>query len=114
MDASQSRQFNLIKDLRKDLNAPAMKIVIAVTGYGGRNQIFGMPEAEEASDKVIAAQFAVSRRPEFKGAAITVETRDYYRPQDPFGGNKQAIHWHANGESHWLAGEAMGRRCLTR
>ena len=99
---------NLIKDLRKDLNAPAMKSVIAVTGFGGWKPEFGKAEGEQ----VIAAQFAVSKRPEFKGAVVTVETRDFYRPQDPFGGNKQGIHWHANGESYWLVGEAMGRGML--
>jgi hypothetical protein len=40
------------------------------------------------------------------------ETRDFYRPQEPFGGNKQTIHWHANGESYWLMGEAMGREMV--
>jgi alpha-galactosidase len=108
----ETNLVNLINDLRKDLDAPAMKTVIAVTGCGGRNPTFGKPEQKEASDKVIAAQFAVARRPEFKGAALTVETRDFYRPQDPFGGNNQSIHWHANGESYWLVGEAMGRAML--
>lgn len=108
----ETNLVNLIKDLRKDLDAPAMKTVIAVTGFGGRNPAFGKPEQKEASEKVIAAQFAIPKRPEFKGAAITVETRDFYRPQDPFGGNKQTIHWHANGESYWLVGEAMGEGML--
>jgi hypothetical protein len=103
---------NLINDLRKELDAPAMKAVIAVTGFGGRNPTFGKPEARDASEKVIAAQFAVSKRPGFKDAAVTVETRDFYRPQEPFGGNNQGIHWHANGESYWLVGEAMGRGML--
>lgn len=104
----ETNLVNLINDLRKDLNAPAMKSVIAVTGFGGRNPTYGKPEAKAAAEAVIAAQFAVSKRPEFKDAAVTVETRDFYRPQDPFGGNKQGIHWHANGESYWLVGEAMG------
>lgn len=73
----------------------------------------GKPTEKEAAEKVIAAQFALSKRQEFKDAAVTVETRDFYRPQDPFGGNNQAIHWHANGESYWLAGEAMGRGMLS-
>jgi alpha-galactosidase len=108
----ETNLVNLIKDLRKELDAPAMKSVIAVTGFGGRNPVYGKPEAKAAAEKVIAAQFAVSKRPEFKDAAVTVETRDFYRPQDPFGGNNQGIHWHANGESYWLVGEAMGRGML--
>lgn len=108
----ETNLVNLIKDLRKDLGAPAMKSVIAVTGFGGRNPEIGKVEIKVASEQVIAAQFAVSKHPEFKDAAATVETRDFYRPQDPFGGNKQGIHWHANGESYWLVGEAMGRGML--
>jgi alpha-galactosidase len=101
---------NLVTDLRKDVKAPGMKIVVATTGFGGRELVgFTKDAQKEAIGKVIAAQLGLPTRPEFKGAAVTVETRDFYRPQDPFGGNKQTIHWHANGESYWLVGEAMGR-----
>ena len=101
---------NLITDLRKDVKAPGMKVVVAITGFGGR-QLAGFTKAEqkEAIGKVIAAQLAVAKRPGFEGTVATVETRDFYRPQEPFGGNKQTIHWHANGESYWLVGDAMGR-----
>jgi len=94
---------NLIKDLRKEFHAPDMKAVIAVTGYGGWNN------TNTWLKKVQEAQLALPRRPEFKGNAATVETRDFYRPQEKFGGNNQTIHWHGNGESYWLMGEAMGR-----
>ena len=101
---------NLITDLRKDVKAPAMKIVVATTGYGGRDLVgFTKAAQKEAIGKIIGAQLALPTRPEFKGAAATTETRDFYRPQEPFGGNKQTIHWHGNGESYWLMGEAMGR-----
>lgn len=94
---------NLIKDLRQELKAPAMKAVIAVTGFGGRDN----RQAEQ--QKVIESQWAVPLRPEFKGTVATVETRDFWRPQDQFGGNNQGIHWNGNGESYWLMGEAMGK-----
>jgi len=55
---------------------------------------------------------AVPLRPEFKGTVATAETRDFYRPQERFGGNSQGIHWHGNGESYWLMGEAMGREMV--
>jgi len=101
---------NLVTDLRKDVKAPDMKIVIAVTGFGGRELAgFTKDEPKEAIAKIIAAQMALPTLPEFKGAAATTETRDFYRPQETFGGNKQNIHWHGNGESYWLMGEAMGR-----
>jgi len=94
---------NLIKDLRKDFDAPDMKAVIAVTGYGGwENTNAGLKIVQEA-------QLALPSRPEFTGSVATVETRDFYRSQEKFGGNNQTIHWNGNGESYWLMGEAMGR-----
>ncbi len=60
--------------------------------------------------KVIAAQLAVPLRPEFKGSVATVETRDFWRAAEQFGGGGgSAIHWNGNGESYWLMGEAMGQ-----
>ena len=101
---------NLVTDLRKDVKAPDMKIVVATTGFGGRELVsFTKDEQKVAIGKILAAQLTLPTRPEFKGAAATTETRDFYRPQDPFGGNKQTIHWHGNGESYWLVGDAMGR-----
>lgn len=51
---------------------------------------------------------AVAKRPEFSGTVAFAETRGFWRPQEKFGGNKQGNPWHANGESYWLIGEAMG------
>ena len=105
--------FNLVTDLRKDVKAPAMKVVVATTGFGGRELAgFTKDAQKEAIGKVIAAQMALATKPEFKGQVAVAETRDFYRPQEPFGGNKQTIHWHANGESYWLMGEAMGREMV--
>jgi len=94
---------NLIKDLRKEFNAPDMKAVIAVTGYGGWDS------KNEWLKKVQDAQLALPKRPEFQGSVATTETRDFYRSQEKFGGNNQTIHWNGNGESYWLMGEAMGQ-----
>ncbi len=103
---------NLIKDLRKEFKAPGMKAVIAVTGFGGRDpkdpKTGAAPKGYENQLKVIAAQLAVPLRSEFNGTVATVETRDFWRSQEPFGGNNQGIHWNGNGESYWLMGEAMG------
>ncbi|MCX6903503.1 MAG: hypothetical protein NTW03_08505 [Verrucomicrobia bacterium] len=104
---------NLIKDLRKEFNAPGMKAVIEVTGFGGRDpkdaKTGAAPKGYENQLKVIAAQLAVPLRPEFRGTVATVETRDFWRAQEQFGGNNQGIHWNGNGESYWLMGEAMGQ-----
>jgi alpha-galactosidase len=99
----EKNMTNLIKDLRQEFKSPNMKVVIAVTGWGGWEN----KQADQL--KVIEAQLAVPLRPEFKGSAAAVETRDFWRAQEKFGGNNQAIHWNGNGESYWLVGEAMGR-----
>jgi len=112
---------NLIKDLRKEFETPDMKVVIGVTGNYGWDlaDLLQWQKTQEAKDAVAAryrkvtdAQVAVSRRPELKGKVATAETRDFWRPQEQHGGNKQGVHWHANGESYWLIGEAMGREMV--
>lgn len=109
---------NLIKDLRKDLNAPGMKVVVAVTGNWGWDlaDLLRNYKTQEQKDaaaapvrKVTDAQVAVSRRPEFKGTVATAETRDFWRPREQYGGTGLEVHWQANGESYWLIGEAMGK-----
>ena len=104
---------NLIKDLRQEFKAPGMKAVIAVTGFGGRDpkdaKTGAAPKGYADQLKVIAAQLVVPLLPEFKGPVATVETRDFWRSQEQFGGNNQGIHWNGNGESYWLLGEAMGQ-----
>jgi hypothetical protein len=103
---------NLITDLRKEFKTPDMKVVIAVTGFGGRDLEGDSDKTKETHLKVIAAQLAVPLRPEFKGTVATVETRDFWRPNKQFGGSTQGIHWNGNGESYWLMGEAMGREMV--
>jgi len=100
---------NLIGDLRRDLDAPRMKVVVATTGYGGWKQ---SPSTHPVYGKVIEAQLAVPKRPEFRGNVVAVETRDFHRDRAEFGGRDFAAAWWANGESHWLIGEAMGRAML--
>jgi alpha-galactosidase len=61
-----------IKDLRKDLKAPNLPVVIAVMGVGGKTK---------ASDNVLTfrkAQTAAGDRPEFKGNVACVQTAEYW------------------------------------
>ena len=61
---------NLINDLRKDLNAPEMKAVVATVGFHGKD----LPEGWHG---VHAAQMAVSdpeQHPEYKGQVATVDS----------------------------------------
>lgn len=121
---------HLIKDLRRDLAAPTMPFVVAVTGNWGwgdkallenharhreKHPDFSQERSREIIDglqRVQQAQLAVSQLPEFKGNVATAETRDFWRPRETHGGNGTEEHWNANGESYWLIGEAMAGEML--
>lgn len=64
---------HLIRDVRKDLNAPDMPAVIGVMGIGG---------VSTASDSYMThfqhAQAAVADEPEFKGNVVAVQTGNYW------------------------------------
>jgi Carbohydrate esterase, sialic acid-specific acetylesterase len=62
---------NLIRDMRKDLNAPNMPAVIGVMGIGGVN-------VEGNIGNFQKAQMAVAEKSEFKGNVIAVETGKYW------------------------------------
>jgi hypothetical protein len=117
----ENNLVNLIKDLRKEFKTSDMKVVVAVTGNYGWDlaDLLKWQKTQEKKNavascwrKVTDAQIAVSQRPEFKGTVATAETRDFWRPREQHGGNKQGVHWHGNGESYWLIGEAMGREMI--
>jgi len=96
---------NLINDLRKDLNAPKMKAVVATVGFGGYRLMGGPWKG------VWEAQMAVGdpkQHPEFAGSVASVDTRDFWREveESPRG---QDYHYNRNPETYLLVGEAMGR-----
>lgn len=62
---------HLIRDLRKDLNAPNMPAVIGVMGIGGLN-------VEGDIGRFQQAQAAIAEKPEFKGNVIAVQTGKYW------------------------------------
>jgi hypothetical protein len=62
---------NLIRDVRKDLNAPNMPAVIGVMGIGGL-------DVEGDIGRFQKAQAAVAEKPEFKGNVIAVQTGKYW------------------------------------
>jgi hypothetical protein len=67
----------LIRDLRKDLSAPAMPVVIGVIGVGGK--IENMPEKSRQSNEIFRkAMAAPAAMPEFKGRVVAVETAEYW------------------------------------
>lgn len=93
---------NLIKDVRKDLNAPTLPVVIGeLTGP--------WVDAPREWDQLRKAQAAAAARPEFAGNVTFVATRDFVRkPEDsPHPGHGH--HEFGNAETYFLVGDALGK-----
>ncbi len=93
---------NLIKDLRKDLLASKLPVVVGeLTGP--------WVQAEGAWAALRQAQAGAAARPEFKGTVRFVETHDFVRkPEDsPCPGHGH--HEFANAETYFLVGNALGQ-----
>ncbi len=97
----EQNMAHLINDLRKELGVKNLPVVIANSGFGGRQQKI------DRRLGIMKAQAAVAQRAEFKGSVTTVETRDFFRPADVSSAN-QGYHWNANAETYFLIGNAMG------
>jgi hypothetical protein len=92
---------NLIKDLRKDLNAPNLPAVIGeLTGP--------WVKAEGQWAAIREAQADAAARPEFKGTVLFVETHDFVRPPEESPCPTHGHHEFANAETYFLTGNALG------
>ena len=98
----EQNMAHLINDLRKELAVKSLPVVIANSGFGGRQQ------KVDRRLGIMKAQAAVARRPEFKGTVLTVETRDFFRSPE-VSPARQGYHWNANAETYFLIGDAMGQ-----
>jgi hypothetical protein len=105
----EGNMAHFIRDMRKDLAAPALPFVIAETGMCGPD------EKHPRALALMKAQAAVAERPEFKGNVAFVGTRAFWRPKEQ-SPNGQGYHWNCNAETYYLIGEAMGEamKRLTR
>jgi alpha-galactosidase len=92
---------HFIRDIRKDLGAPALPFVIAETGMTGPD------EKHPRALALMKAQAAVAERAEFKGNVAFVSTKAFWRPAEE-SPSKQGYHWNSNAETYYLIGEAMG------
>ncbi len=91
---------NLIRDLRKDLKAPDMKVVVGTSGmcgfpdqskYGQGGYQHCAGACATLADPIIPAQLAVgnaSKYPEFKGNVASVETRGFHYDMQESAGNQ--------------------------
>ena len=99
----ETNMVNLIKDLRREFQAPNLRVAIANTGMANAN-------GDANSRNLLTAQANAadpSRHPEFAGNVATVDTCpfDY---GELMGANDQGFHWYFNGESYFNIGESMG------
>jgi len=97
----ETNLVNLIHDVRKELNAPKLPVVIGeITGP--------WVQAPGEWATLRKAQAAAAARPEFKGNVLFVETHDFVRkPEDsPCPGHGH--HEFANAETYFLVGNALG------
>jgi Carbohydrate esterase, sialic acid-specific acetylesterase len=103
--ASQSAAYEknlaaLIRDLRKDLQAPALPVVVAAVAFGGTNMNVN-------TKKIFDAQMAVGDRvkyPEFAGNVKSVDTRAFVRPA-----KGQGSCYYENAETFLEIGEVLGQ-----
>jgi hypothetical protein len=89
---------NLIRDLRKDLKAPEMKVVVGTSGMCGFPQDKYKQKYQHCAgacatlaDPIIPAQLAVgdaTKYPEFKGNVASVETRGFHYDMEESAGNQ--------------------------
>lgn len=99
-EAYEKNLANLIRDLRRDLKAPKMPVVVAAVAFD--------------DGKIHDAQMAVgdpAKYPEFAGNVISVDTRPFFRAaaQSPGG---YVTEYHLNAESFLEIGEAFGKAML--
>jgi sugar phosphate isomerase/epimerase len=93
---------NLIKDVRKDLNAAKLPVVIGeLTGP--------WVDAPGAWATLRAAQASAANRPEFRGNVIFVETRQFVRPAKESPNPGHGHHEFGNAETYFLVGDALGK-----
>jgi len=95
---------NLIKDLRKEFDAPDMRAVVATVGFAGYRM-------NENYQRIWAAQMAVGdaeQHPDFAGNVASVDTRDFWRDAEE-APQPQDFHYNRSAETFLLTGEAMGR-----
>lgn len=96
---------NLIHDVRKDLNAPKLPVVIGELTGPWR-------EAPEEWEKLRAAQAAAAKRAEFAGSVAFVPTRDFVRKPEDSPNPGHGHHEFGNAETYFLVGDSLGKAMI--
>ena len=98
--AYEKNLVNLIRDLRRDIKAPKLPVVVAAVAFD--------------DGKIHDAQMAVgdpAKYPEFAGTVKSVDTKPYFRGSKS-GGGGYATAYYSNAESFLEIGEALGKAML--
>lgn len=98
---------NLIKDIRKEFDAPKAPFSIATVGFEGKN----MPEAHKVTWQAQMNVSDSSKYPEFKGNVATYDIRKFWREAQN-SPREEGYHYHRNGETYCLVGDALGRNMV--
>lgn len=97
---------NLIKDVRRELNAPRLPVVIGeLTGP--------WVEAPPEWTKLRQAQAAAAARPEFAGNVLFVPTHNFVRKPQGSPNPGHGHHEFGNAETYFLVGDALGKGILS-
>ena len=98
----EANLVNLVKDVRKEFKVPHLPIVVGeLTGP--------WVNAPEAWTALRHAQEAATKRPEFQGNVLFVETRDFVRPAQQSPNPGHGHHEFGNAETYFLVGDALGK-----
>ncbi len=101
----ESNLVNLIRDVRKELGAPKLPVVIGeLTGP--------WVEAPDAWATLRQAQAAAAARPELGGNVLFVETRDFVRRAEDSPNPGHGHHEFGNAETYFLVGDALGKAMI--
>jgi Carbohydrate esterase, sialic acid-specific acetylesterase len=96
---------NLIKDFRKEINAPKLPVIVAeLTGP--------WVQAPDSWDTLRKAQEAATKRPEFSSNVLFVPTHDFVRNPEDSPNSGHGHHEFGNAETYFMVGDAMGKGLL--
>ncbi len=100
---------NLINDVRKDLKAPQLPVVIGdLTGPW----LDGAKDFPAAARAIRKAQKDAAARPAFKGNVALVETGDFVRKPEDSPNPSHGHHEFGNAETYFLVGDALGKAAV--
>ncbi|MBI5383256.1 MAG: sialate O-acetylesterase [Verrucomicrobia bacterium] len=98
----ETNLVNLIQDVRRELNAPNLPVVIGeLTGP--------WVQAPGEWATLRQAQAAAAARAEFKGNALFVQTHDFVRKSEDSPNPGHGHHEFGNAETYYLVGDALGK-----